>query len=76
MSNMSYCRFENTLSDLQDCFENMDADLEKDSREWRAREELIDICQDIAADFYVSEEDQNYDQENSKIQGICKYNGF
>lgn len=23
MSNMSYCRFENTLSDMHDCFDNL-----------------------------------------------------
>lgn len=31
MSNMSYCRFQNTLGDLGDCYENMDDnDLSKD----------------------------------------------
>jgi hypothetical protein len=24
MANMSYCRFENTLADLQDCFDHLD----------------------------------------------------
>ena len=51
MSNMSYCRFENTYRDLQDCKENMDdtdlSDTEKKYRKW-----LIELCQDIASDYY------------------------
>jgi len=52
MSNMSYCRFENTLSDLQDCYENMET--EKDDlseKEKVALEELIELCNVIAQDF-------------------------
>ena len=49
MSNMSYCRFQNTLNDLKDCSENMDSDnLSKD--ESRARNSLIALCCDIAID--------------------------
>ena len=49
--NMAYCRFRNTLKDMQDCLENIDKDfrektpLSKD--EWAAREEMISVCQDI-----------------------------
>jgi len=50
MSNMSYCRFQNTLSDLRDCYENMDdEDLSEAERKARAR--LIKMCQEIADDF-------------------------
>lgn len=46
MSNMSYCRFENTVSDLADCRDHInDDDLSGD--EERARESLMDICRDI-----------------------------
>lgn len=45
MSNMSYCRFQNTLSDLRDCAEHIDDALGKD--EHRARLHLIDHCVDI-----------------------------
>lgn len=46
MSNMSYCRFRNTLGDLQDCLDNLDAPLS--GEEFRARVKLIAICQEIA----------------------------
>ena len=50
MSNMAYCRFENTLSDLRDCEEHMDDnDLSED--EERARKRLIKMCSRIAADY-------------------------
>ena len=49
MSNMGYVRFENTLSDLQDCYEHMDDELTP--REQRLRDELIGLCVDIVADY-------------------------
>lgn len=46
MSNMSYCRFQNTLGDLQDCAEAIhDTDLSEEEKQ--ARKELIDLCRDI-----------------------------
>lgn len=49
MSNMSYCRFENTVADLQDCYDNLfESELSK--RETEARKELIQICRDIVQD--------------------------
>jgi hypothetical protein len=55
MSNMSYCRFSNTLSDLEDCFEHMeDDDISKS--ELSARNRLIDLCRDIV-DQYTDIED-------------------
>ena len=45
MANMSHCRFENTVSDLDDCYENLEDDLE--GYEARARTKLIAICADI-----------------------------
>ena len=46
MSNMSYCRFENTASDLADCFDHMYDDLEGSEQEARAR--IIRMAHDIA----------------------------
>ena len=40
MANMSYCRFENTLNDLVDCFQNISEEAEN-SRDERARKEMI-----------------------------------
>jgi hypothetical protein len=54
MPNMSYCRFQNTCSDLKDCKETMEGyddhyqcrdDLSSD--EYDAMERLIDLCRDI-----------------------------
>ena len=50
MANMSYCRFQNTVIDLKDCYENMDDD-ELSDDEKKAKERLIDLCVDIALDF-------------------------
>lgn len=49
MANMSYCRFVNTVSDLQDCYENMDNELSESEKESRLK--LIRLCCDIAADY-------------------------
>lgn len=51
MGNMSYCRFQNTLPDLRDCYENMDDDMEDKEEESRARKRLIKLCCKIAADY-------------------------
>ena len=53
MANMSYCRFRNTLNDLQDCSDNMNESLDdpNDSYELteaQARRRLIDMCCNIA----------------------------
>lgn len=46
---MSYCRFSNTLQDLQDCFDaiinNVDTDLSK--AEMKAKNQLIELCHQI-----------------------------
>lgn len=52
MSNMSYCRFRNTLGDLQDCYDAMsDDDTELSPEEMKARERLIKLCKNIASDY-------------------------
>lgn len=56
MGNMGYCRFRNTLLDLQDCDEHLwDDDLSSDEK--RARLHLIKLCYEIAADTEGEEED-------------------
>lgn len=50
MSNMSYCRFENTHNDLMDCYHNMDDDdLSESESKYRAK--LIELCVEIALDY-------------------------
>ena len=52
MSNMSYCRFQNTLSDLRDCEFHLDDFLEEMSDDERkARSRLIKVCERIAAQY-------------------------
>lgn len=59
MRNMSYCRFYNTLSDLRDCYENLNEQIEsEDERE--ARRKLIELCKRIA-----EEADEDTDEEDS-----------
>lgn len=73
MSNMSYCRFQNTLTDLRECesvledaYNFSDIDLSQD--EMRALKRLIPVCQSIvdhaerlenAEDFEEEEEDES-----------------
>ena len=50
MTNMSYCRFQNTLTDLRDCVEHMSED-DMSDHELRARQSMIALCREIAEDF-------------------------
>ena len=43
MSNMSYCRFQNTVNDLDDCADNMSDRADLSDEEARARKRLIKI---------------------------------
>ena len=46
MANMGYCRFENTLQDLKDCYNHMeDENLSKSEKV--AKQELIELCRQI-----------------------------
>jgi hypothetical protein len=50
MANMSYCRFENTLRDLRDCYDNMDSD-DLSKSEFYARKQMIELCIVIASEY-------------------------
>jgi hypothetical protein len=53
MPNMSYCRFENTLNDLVDCFNNISEEADNQRDESRRKEmirflfENIDFIEDL-----------------------------
>ncbi len=49
MGNMGYCRFRNTVNDLQDCYYHLSDEIEDDD-ELKARKTLIRICKDIVQD--------------------------
>jgi len=53
MANLSYCRFENTFPDLQDCFKALSTEgLESLSeKEKKYALKLIKVCRDLADDF-------------------------
>lgn len=55
MSNMSYCRFRNTLSDLRDCYEELgemnEPETELSEEELRAFKSLVKLCRNIADDY-------------------------
>ena len=56
MANMSYCRFENTLTDLHDCLNHIDDELESET-EKKARKKLVKLCQRII-DAYPEDIDE------------------
>jgi hypothetical protein len=60
MANMSYCRFENTVLDLKDCYNNMTDSL--DGYEFRARLNLLKLCKQIIEDY----EDYEFNQEEEE----------
>ena len=53
MPNMSYCRFENTLIDLRDCYDHMDDvdHQELSETEEKARKRMIKLCCEIADNY-------------------------
>ena len=52
MSNMSYCRFQNTANDLADCAEHL-FDKRVDGEEARARLRILDIAIDMLSDLGI-----------------------
>ena len=50
MANMSYCRFQNTLTDLRDCKDNLFAE-DLSVEEVKARERLVAICAEIMEEW-------------------------
>jgi len=53
MTNMSYCRFRNTLNDLEDCMEYINEKCENEEEE-RARERMQDIIINYAEELKYS----------------------
>ena len=47
MSNMSYCRMENTSKDLEDCVENWDLTEESSEYEISAKQRIIELAREI-----------------------------
>ena len=53
MGNMSYCRFENTAGDLQDCYDNWDETPEDELSDFekKGRAKILKLCNDIMGDY-------------------------
>ena len=55
MPNMSYCRFQNTLSDLEDCIDSLDeGDWELSEEEMQAAKDLFEACDHFRATWEVN----------------------
>lgn len=65
MANMSYCRFHNTLSDLNDCesalndFINNDENTIESAEERRKAKQLIELCSYIADNYSAEDIDEH-----------------
>ena len=71
MSNMSYCRFENTFKDLQDCYDALQEEggvnkVESGANQYEKKyvRRLIELCKDIVADFGDEDEIECDEDEN------------
>lgn len=50
MGNMSYCRFENTMNDLEDCINNIHRECNNSTDE-RYRQQMIELFMEIASQY-------------------------
>ena len=57
MSNMSYCRFQNTLGDLKDCRDNIHETKDMSKEERSARDRLVQVCKEIVEEYYNGKRD-------------------
>lgn len=68
MSNMSYCRFQNTLDDLKDCDEHF-GDRDLSLEEIKARNKMLKLCEKIANDYYEMEEKETFEEDEEVSEG-------
>jgi hypothetical protein len=66
MANMSYCRFENTYRDLQDCYHNIVNDLSE--REHKYREQLFNLCMEFVKEYRLSPQNDKHVEDVSNNQ--------
>lgn len=68
MASMSYCRFENTSVDLQNCVSDLEdaysfADLDHNKYEQMARVRLYELAQEYVANFERLEHAEEFEEE-------------
>lgn len=51
MANMSYCRFHNTLKDLEDCRDALDSGEISSQEEKKKAKALVELCKEIADNY-------------------------
>lgn len=51
--NMSYCKFENTVAAMRECYEDMPNDESELSSDYerRAYRQFLKLCREVAADY-------------------------
>lgn len=73
MSNMSYCRFQNTLSDLEDCYGALTDKLSQE--EHNARKRLVALCADIVQAYGEAldndEVSAQYEEDENEAADEC-----
>jgi hypothetical protein len=71
MANMSYCRFQNTVSDLTDCHYNLMSNLDpkQERSEYQARLRLIQTCSFI---LHAAGVDHELDMTEVEAQTNCE----
>ena len=69
MGNMSYCRFENTYADLQECYDSLSEagsikEVEENANQYEKKyiRKLVELCKEIVADFGDEDEDEDDDE--------------
>ena len=81
MGNMSYCRFQNTLQDMRDCYEALQSGETLSRDEHSAMEMLVEICDRISGEFGM---DHSFEMRNNinlddgslpddQFEAFCKF---
>ena len=70
--NKSYCRFENTLEALKDCYANLNEIDDISESEKRARKRLIETCHNIIAESKQIEDDEEGSKTAYERYGMGK----
>ena len=68
MSNMSYCRFQNTLGDLQDCLDSLDGE-PLSAEEAGAARDMVESCKEFLAavkNYGINEEEEEEEDEDEE----------
>lgn len=60
--NMNYCKFENTLNALRQCYDDMKAESETEKQ---ARDELLRVIYEINEEFWIDEDREEHDFTNT-----------